>query len=179
MLMGSARQGENEKANKEDNIALDERDVIFGEVDGIPSIRHFKDGCPKVQRYGEEENVANSKPSPTTMRKKVEEEAYLHENNEVDPPRDGNFLCKIMKDGGRLLLHRKGSSTIPSDTSLHGSCFGLRAILGDETHAKGGMLVLFNEVVKSSTHRLESIASDGSNLMIEEEYRNKSDGDEK
>ncbi|MBA0811226.1 hypothetical protein Gohar_003149 [Gossypium harknessii] len=35
----SARQGENEKANKEDNIALDERDVIFGEVDGIPSIR--------------------------------------------------------------------------------------------------------------------------------------------
>ncbi|MBA0598326.1 hypothetical protein Gorai_008093 [Gossypium raimondii] len=160
MLMGGARQGENEKANKEDNIALDERDVIFGEVDGIPSIRvsnrirlprllsamykrsimkvvdkcirvikiyyntnvksqgkfvrmavlvelrcpliskiwmraifkglyedmlnvcfscghyrHFKDGCPKVQRYGEEEKVANSKPSPTTMRKKVEEEA--------------------------------------------------------------------------------------------------------
>ncbi|MBA0694706.1 hypothetical protein Goari_004980 [Gossypium aridum] len=127
MLMGGARQGENEKANKVDDIALDERDVIFGEVDGIPSIRsriefmismanaiiikllvrkigfnalsrklyalwktsqtiqlkdlendiiwHFKDGCPKVQRYGEEEKVADSKPLPTTMKKKVEEEA--------------------------------------------------------------------------------------------------------
>ncbi|KAG4142949.1 hypothetical protein ERO13_D06G158750v2 [Gossypium hirsutum] len=85
----------------------------------------------------------------------------------VDP--NAGISSKIMKDGGRLLLHRKGSFTIPSDTSLHGSCFGLRAILGDETHAKGGMLVPLNEVVKSSTHRLESIASDGSNLMIEEE----------
>ncbi|MBA0662746.1 hypothetical protein Goklo_006820 [Gossypium klotzschianum] len=134
MLMGSARQGENEKANKEDNIALDERDVIFGEVDGIPSIlviwirlprlssAMYKRSimkvvdkcirvikiyyntnvksqgkfvkmavlvelrCPPISkiwieghiqgiRYGEEENVANSKPSPTTMRKKVEEEA--------------------------------------------------------------------------------------------------------
>ncbi|MBA0811227.1 hypothetical protein Gohar_003150 [Gossypium harknessii] len=95
----------------------------------------------------------------------------------VDP--NAGISSKIMKDGGRLLLHRKGSSTIPSDTSLHGSCFGSRAILGDETHAKGGMLVLLNEVVNSSTHRLESIASDSSNLMIEEEYGNKSDGDEK
>ncbi|MBA0868518.1 hypothetical protein Goshw_014955 [Gossypium schwendimanii] len=114
MLMGGARQGENEKVNKVDNIALDERDVIFGEVDGIPSIRsriefmismanaiiikllailkglyedmlnvcflcghygHFKDGCPKVQRYGEKEKVADSKPLPTTIKKKVEEEA--------------------------------------------------------------------------------------------------------
>ncbi|MBA0778403.1 hypothetical protein Gotri_006270 [Gossypium trilobum] len=41
----------------------------------VKSQGHFKDGCPKVQRYGEEESVANSKPSPTTMRKKVEEEA--------------------------------------------------------------------------------------------------------
>ncbi|MBA0694707.1 hypothetical protein Goari_004981 [Gossypium aridum] len=49
----------------------------------------------------------------------------------------------------------------------------------DETHAKGGMLVPLNEVVKSSTHRLEFIASDGNNLMIEEEYGNKSDCDEK
>ncbi|PPD98914.1 hypothetical protein GOBAR_DD04038 [Gossypium barbadense] len=92
----------------------------------------------------------------------------------VDP--NTGISSKIMKDGGRLLLHRKGSFTIPSDSSLHGSCFGLRAILGDETHAKGGMLVPLNEVVKSSTHRLESIASDGSNLMIEEDYGNKSDG---
>ncbi|MBA0723545.1 hypothetical protein Golax_004117 [Gossypium laxum] len=92
----------------------------------------------------------------------------------VDP--NAGISSKIMKDGGCLLLHRKGSSTIPSDISLHGSCFGSRAILGDETHAKGGMLVPLNEVVKSSTHRLESIASDGSNLMIEEEYGNKSDG---
>ncbi|MBA0568919.1 hypothetical protein Golob_006385 [Gossypium lobatum] len=95
----------------------------------------------------------------------------------VDP--NAGISSKIMKDGGRLLLHRNGSSTIPSNTSLHGSCFGSRAILGDETHAKGGILVPLNEVVKSSTHRLKSIASDGSNLMIEEEYGNKSDGDEK
>ncbi|MBA0869560.1 hypothetical protein Goshw_030243 [Gossypium schwendimanii] len=92
----------------------------------------------------------------------------------VDP--NAGTSSKIMKDGGRLLLHRKGSSTIPSNTSLYGSCFGSRAILGDETLAKGGMLVPLNEVVKSSTHRLKSIVSDGSNLMIEEEYGNKNDG---
>ncbi|KAG8490636.1 hypothetical protein CXB51_013865 [Gossypium anomalum] len=94
----------------------------------------------------------------------------------ADP--NAGISSKTSEDGGRLLLHRKGSSTIPLDTSLHGSCFGSRNILGDETHAKGGMLVSINEVVKSSTHRLESIASDGSNLMINE-YRNKSNDDEK
>ncbi|MBA0748188.1 hypothetical protein Gogos_005035 [Gossypium gossypioides] len=54
----------------------------------------------------------------------------------VDP--NAGISSKIMKDGGHLLLHRKGSSIIPSDTSLHGSCFGSKTILGDETHAKEG-----------------------------------------